>query len=57
MLADEPIPIGFNNSGAQIYLKETPTQVFSCDLCELFKNSYFENYQWTAASKDIYLDA
>ena len=23
-------------------LKETPTQVFSCEYCEIFKNTYFE---------------
>ena len=22
-------------------LKETPTQVFSCEICEIFKNSFF----------------
>ena len=25
----------------QLYWKETPTQVFSCEHCEIFKNSYF----------------
>ena len=25
----------------KLYQKETPTQVFSCEYCELFKNSFF----------------
>ena len=25
-----------------ILLKETPTQVFSCEYCKIFKNTYFE---------------
>ena len=36
----------FNNiSGIdlQLYQKETPTQVFFCECCEVFKNIYFEN--------------
>ena len=28
-------------------LKETPTQVFSCKYCEIFKNTYFEEHLWT----------
>ena len=31
--------------------KETPTQVFSCEYCEIFKNTYFEEHLQTAASK------
>ena len=34
-----------------IYYKETPTQVFSCEYCEMFKNTYFEEHLGTAASK------
>ena len=36
----------FNNIsgiGLQLYQKETPTQVFFCECCEVFKNIYFEN--------------
>ena len=29
--------------GMQLYLKETPTQVFSCEICEIFKSTYFDN--------------
>ena len=32
-------------------IKEAPTQVFSCENCEIFKNTYFEEYLRTAASK------
>ena len=35
----------FNNIsgiGLQLYQKETPTQVFFCECCEVFKNIYFE---------------
>ena len=28
--------------------KETPTQVFSCEYCEIFKNIDFEEHQQTA---------
>ena len=27
-------------------------QVFSCEYCEIFKNTYFEKYLWTAASEN-----
>ena len=28
--------------GLQIYLKKTPTRLFSCEHCKSFKNSYFD---------------
>ena len=28
----------------QVFLKETPTQVFSCKVSKTFKNTYFEEY-------------
>ena len=34
----------------QLYLKETPAQVFSCEYCKIFKNTYFEEHLRTAAS-------
>ena len=34
----------------QTFRPVTPTQVFSCDYCEIFKNSYFEEHLRTAAS-------
>ena len=30
--------------------KETQTQVFSCEYCKIFKNTYFEEYLRTTAS-------
>ena len=32
----------------QLYQKETPTQVFSCDYCEISKNTCFEEHPRTA---------
>ena len=35
----------------ELKLKETPTKVFSCEYCEDFKNTYFqENLQTTASA-------
>ena len=31
--------------------KETPTQVFSYEICKIFKNTYFEGHQLTATSE------
>ena len=30
--------------------QETPTQMFSCEYCEIFKNTYFEELLRTTAS-------
>ena len=30
--------------GLQWYYKEIPTQVLSCQYCEIFKNTYFEEH-------------
>ena len=35
----------------EILLKETPTQVFSCEYCEIFKNIYFEEHLRMANSE------
>ena len=32
------------------FIKKTPTQVFSREYCEIFKNTYFEEHLRTAAS-------
>ena len=37
--------------GLQLYLKETPTQVFSCETCEIFKNTHFEEHPRAVASR------
>ena len=34
----------------QLYQKQTPTQVFFCEYCEIFENIDFEVHLWTAAS-------
>ena len=38
-----------NYGGPQLYQKETPTQVFTCKTCKIFKNTFFEAYLRTAA--------
>ena len=38
----------------QLYWKETPTQLFSCEYCEVFKGSFFIEHLLVAASKDYY---
>ena len=37
----------------QLYLKETPTQVFSCEYYEIVKNIYFEEHLRTATLEDL----
>ena len=32
------------------FIKETPTQVFSCEYCEILKSIYFEKHLQTTAS-------
>ena len=34
----------------KLYLKETPTQVLSSEICEVFMNAYFEEYHRTTVS-------
>ena len=37
----------FNPEGLQLYLKETPTQVFPCEYYDMFKNTSFaEHLRW-----------
>ena len=38
------------NTFVEVSFLETPTQVFSCKDCKIFKNTYFEKYLRTAAS-------
>ena len=33
----------------QLYYKKTPTRAFYCEICEIFKNAYFEELLWTTA--------
>ena len=37
-------------AGSATLLKKTPTQVFSCRICETFKNIYFVEHLQTTAS-------
>ena len=32
---------------SHIYQKETPAQLFSCELCEILQNSFFKEHVWT----------
>ena len=34
----------------QLHLKKAPTQLLSCEYCEIFKNTYFEEHLQTTAS-------
>ena len=44
----------FNSPEACNFIeKETLAQVFPCEFCEIFKNTYFEEYLWTAASDNL----
>ena len=40
----------YRPSGLQLYLKETPAQVFPCEICEIFKNTYFAEHLQTTVS-------
>ena len=31
---------------------QRPLQIFSCEYCEIFINTYFEKHLWTAASEN-----
>ena len=33
--------------GLQLYKKETLTQLFSCEFCKIFKNTFFTEHLWT----------
>ena len=48
------------NADLQIFrsttlLEREPTQVFSCESCEIFKKIDFEEHLWTTASKNQYV--
>ena len=54
ILRKKPVVVSdFNNisgTGLQLYQKKTPAQVFFCECCEVFKNTYFEEHLQAAAS-------
>ena len=37
----------------QVFWKETPTQVLSCEVCKMFKNNYFEKHLQMTASGGV----
>ena len=39
----------------QLYYKETPIQLFSCEICVIFKKTYFEEHLPTTASWHTFL--
>ena len=39
----------------QLYQKETPTQVLSCEICEIFKNTCYEEQLQTTVSESLQL--
>ena len=43
----------FFNKVAGLRKKETLTRVFSCEFCEIFKNTFFTEHLWTTASWEI----
>ena len=46
-----------DNFGSYFYVVnkrwETPTQMFSCEICKVFKNTYFEEHLQMTASEFI----
>ena len=48
----------FRSSHCRCSVKEGlqgPAQMFSCECCKIFKNTYFEKHQWTVASENQHL--
>ena len=41
----------YRDCTSNLFKKETPTQVFSCEIYESFKNTYFEDHLRTAVSR------
>ena len=40
---------------ATLLKKETLAQVFSCEFCKIFKNTFFTEYLWETASIEEYV--
>ena len=49
---ENPCVEAFFNKVA-VFKKATPTQVRSCEVCEAFKNTYFEEHLQTTASGGV----
>ena len=41
-------------SGLQIYLKETPAQVFSYEICEMFTNTFYTEHLYSGGYSKYY---
>ena len=41
------------NTSVAVSVLETPAQVLSCEICEIVKNTYFEEHLRTAASENL----
>ena len=41
----------------QLYQKETPTQLFSSEICEFFRNTYFEEHLRTTPKGHVFVDS
>ena len=39
----------------EVFKKETPTRLLSCEVCETFKNTYFEENLRRAASENVFM--
>ena len=50
------VGVSFEGLDLQLYLKDTPTKVFSCKYFEIFNNTYFEKHLRAAASVDGCID-
>ena len=37
----------------RVFLKKTPTEALSCEVCDTFKNTYNEEYLQTTASGGV----
>ena len=40
----------FNKVAGQLYWRKTPEEIFSCENCEIFKSTYFEEHLRKAAA-------
>ena len=42
-----------NNKSSSLSEKETPTLVYFCEYCEIFKNTFFTHLRWLLQEKHI----
>ena len=46
------LEISQNSQENNFLKKETPAQVFSCEFCEISKNTFFAEHLWKTASEE-----